>query len=1670
MKLNKRKIEKLILEYNTSKINLQEEDSANYIVSLQDVTEKVLIEESITQSEKRFKALVQHGADLTAIVKSDGTYLYVSPNYPIILGLSEEELIGKNAFDFFHPEDLDKLKAEFSKLATEKRIKSSVYRFKNKFIGWSWVRSTGTNLVDDESVRGFVINSIEVTDLIEAQQALNKSNERFEMIMQAGSESIWDYDIEKKEIFLGNGFFENFGIISKTPKQNNNLMNSLIHPKDKMRMIRSFRKDLKDVSKNEWTLNYRLLKSNGDYAYVEDKAVILRDEKGVAFRVVGAIKDVTSDFFYQELEKIEKEVMEFSMSNQMKLKQVLELYVNKLEKLFPDMLASILEVKNNKLLNIASPSLPNEYIEAINGAKIGDNEGSCGTAVHLKQRIIVSDIENDERWEKYKELAQIHGFKACWSQPIFNKDNEVVATFANYYKAIKIPSKFEEQAFERSQRLISILIEKYEYLKNIQKSNERYELINKASRDAIYEWDIQNDIFYWSDSFKTIFGHDFKEKVFSLQNWINFMHPEDDAKFKNTWDVFLKDSKHNFWIKEFRFKKADETYAYVEENGHIIRDKTGIPVRMIGVLRDISQVKLMAIQKELLSDISKFFKDDKKLKDILSAVLKHLTTIDDFSIAEIWLTNSNKKELNLVAKYAKAKQANGFYSKANLRLKVKINEGLPGKTFQSKKVQVWDEIKNIKAFARKEAAKNTNLTSAIGLPIYHNNIVIGVLILMSELSAFRVENNVEKFTELQNYLGAEIKRKQKEEEMFLLFESAPEIMAIASPNGYFTKVNPALCKLLGRSEDEIVYIPFETFIHPNDIVDTLEEYEETIKGDRRATNFINRYQTKSGNYRWISWSSSDVFDEEGNVFAFGRDVTELIELQHLLENASKLAKVGGWEIDVINNTHYWSPMTRVIHEVLDDFIPNLNDSIAFYKEEYRELITKKVKNAFKRGKSFDFEAEVVTAKGNNIWVRSIGNPEFINGKCIRLYGSFQDITETKKTEFELAQKNEYLLSNTAIILELMNSIDIIKTLENVFGIIGEIVNVDRVYFFEIDENEADGLRTFSQRIEWTNDGVPPEINNPQLQNMVFEEYKDYFRLLEKGKIITEVTSNLPENQFKELIQSQDIKSFMFFPIFVLDRFYGFIGFDDCKTERIWSETEISFLSSVTLHLSTKIQSRILDLQKNKLLDEKNKILESIGDAFFAVDKNWVVTYWNKEAEKVLSKKREDIVGKNLWEEYSDAKSLRFYSKYHKAMKTQKIVFFDEYHPNTGLWFEVTAYPSKEGLSVYFKDVSIKKIAEKQIQETNERFEKVTEATNDAIWDYNFEENQLFWSKGFSNLFQYDLNKIEPTFEFLVSCIHPEDRNYFVEKVQEFVIDSSKNNWFEEYRFLKADGTYAYIMDRAIFLRNSKGRATRAIGAMTDISYRKEYEDSLKSLNKILKKQADDLVFSNKELEQFAFVASHDLQEPLRMVTNFLSQLEKKYKDQLDEKAEMYIHYAIDGAKRMRQIILDILEFSRIGKSDESMDFIDLNQIVNEVVLFQNEVIKEKNAKIMVDELPTIFNHKTPLKQIFQNLINNALKYAKADEIPLIEIRVKELDTEWLFSVKDNGIGISDEYFNKIFEIFQRLHVREDYSGTGIGLSIVKKILENMGGKIWVESQEGQGSNFLFTIPKSNSNE
>ena len=256
-----------------------------------------------------------------------------------------------------------------------------------------------------------------------------------------------------------------------------------------------------------------------------------------------------------------------------------------------------------------------------------------------------------------------------------------------------------------------------------------------------------------------------------------------------------------------------------------------------------------------------------------------------------------------------------------------------------------------------------------------------------------------------------------------------------------------------------------------------------------------------------------------------------------------------------------------------------------------------------------------------------------------------------------------------------------------------------------------------------------------------------------------------------------------------------------------------------------------------------------------------------------------------------------------------------------------------------------------------------------------------------------------------------------------------------------------------------------IGAVQDISKLKQNEIQLQQTNAELKIRAKELAYSNKELEQFAYVASHDLQEPLRMVSSFLTQIEKKYESLLDERGKKYIHFAVDGAMRMRQIILDLLEFSRVGKSMNEEEAVNLNDLIDEIKILFRRQIEETSASISYKDLPVIQADRGPLRQVFQNLIANALLYTRPGESPTVSITVIDNKTSWQFAIADNGIGIEEEYFEKIFVIFQRLHSRDEFAGTGMGLALTKKIVEHLGGKIWVKSSGGKGSTFYFTIPK-----
>jgi signal transduction histidine kinase len=266
----------------------------------------------------------------------------------------------------------------------------------------------------------------------------------------------------------------------------------------------------------------------------------------------------------------------------------------------------------------------------------------------------------------------------------------------------------------------------------------------------------------------------------------------------------------------------------------------------------------------------------------------------------------------------------------------------------------------------------------------------------------------------------------------------------------------------------------------------------------------------------------------------------------------------------------------------------------------------------------------------------------------------------------------------------------------------------------------------------------------------------------------------------------------------------------------------------------------------------------------------------------------------------------------------------------------------------------------------------------------------------------------------------------------------------------------------------KDRMARLPNAVRSALQEKRLREERKRAQDDLAQKAEELARSNKELEQFAYVASHDLQEPLRMVAAYTQLLAERYHGKLDEQADKYINYAVDGAKRMQTLIQDLLAFSRVGRQGCDLALTDTNTVVERALANLQAAIRESGALVKHDHLPVVMANASQMTQVFQNLIGNAIKFRRAETLT-VQISAEQQGEEWIFSVADNGIGIAPQYSQDIFVIFKRLHTRAEYPGNGIGLAICRKIIEQHGGRIWVTSQEGHGSTFCFSLRASPAN-
>ena len=524
------------------------------------------------------------------------------------------------------------------------------------------------------------------------------------------------------------------------------------------------------------------------------------------------------------------------------------------------------------------------------------------------------------------------------------------------------------------------------------------------------------------------------------------------------------------------------------------------------------------------------------------------------------------------------------------------------------------------------------------------------------------------------------------------------------------------------------------------------------------------------------------------------------------------------------------------------------------------------------------------------------------------------------------------------------------------------------------------------------------------------------------------------------------------------------------------------------------------------------ILESITDAFLALDNEWRFTYMNQQAEQLLQRTREELLGKSLWDEFPEAVGLVFFEQYHQAISEQVSVEFEEFSPLLNKWFNVHAYPAREGLSVYFQDITDRKQAHQELQRQTMRSQLFAEVTLKIRQSLQIQEILQTTVTEVQRIFQTDRVLIfqlrgNGFGKIVTEVVNPQWPSVLGRNINEDYFTSEYLQRYSQGRiYTIADIEKAEIPDCLVeFMQEFNVKAKLAVpiflkeklwGLMVAhqcdtprqwSSFETELMGQLAVQIGIALAQAQlleqethqrvELARSNAELQQFASIASHDLQEPLRKIQAFSNRLNDKYSEVLTEHGRDYLERMQNAASRMQNLIDDLLTLSRVTTKAQPFVPVNLGQVTQEVLSDLEVCIQQNKGHVDVGELPTIDADPIQMRQLLQNLISNALKFHRDEEPQVVKIYSQRIDDRenpprggsavpepCQIIVEDNGIGFDEKYLDRIFNVFQRLHSRSEYEGTGMGLAICRKIAERHGGSITAESSLGQGAKFIVTLP------
>ncbi|WP_143960963.1 PAS domain S-box protein [Litoribacter populi] len=873
-----------------------------------DITEKKAVEMQLHRSEQRFKNLVQNGADIVGIINDQGIFQYVSPNTEIITGFKSEEIVGVNGFDFVHPDDIEKVSNFDEELAVTNKILLPPHRFRCKDGSYIWVDSVITNHLSDPAINGLVFNSRDITLKIQAEQELRKSEERHKLLFQLSpipqfvydSETLRIIDVNQKAISFYGYSFEEFTSLSVKD----------IRPKDEESKFLASLEKFKGKQSKAFGI-FTHLKKDGTQVRMEISGYEV-DFYGTSSVMIVAVDVTAREKALREIKNQKEKLIKAQEMAKMGYWQI-DLKDNSLYwseetyKIWEQSVENVTDV--DWFYTTVHPQDLHIIQEAF------EHSINTGKELDIEFRILF----NDNRIKWIHELGQM----------VTDKNGKQVF--------------FEGTVQDITDRKIT--------KDKLAESNQRYELITQATSEAIFDWDMVTGEVYHGQGFEKIFGLSTDTLGQSREEWNKYIHPNDKKELDSKLDDFLE-STDKTWEHECRFIGDQGSTFHVNINAIVVRNNEGIPLRLVGSLQNITGHKQQEKEKQLKFELGRAFTKTDSPQLAMANCLEKLLKYAELTYGEVWLTSfEDSNKLTLLAHKGKLKVDPSVFPTI-----MKNNQGLQGFVWDHDNITLINDLPESQHYYRKEFAKANKLKAAVAYPINSLGKSLAVLVLYSK-------NKIKSLDELNSIspstleqLASDIYRKLAETELNLFFDLSKDILAIAGYDGYVKKVNNAIYSIIGYTPEEMMEMPFESLIHPEDL-DKTREFILQTKQNKSLAHFENRYKHKKGHSVWLSWTVSP-YEQENVMFCVAKDITESKKKEmELKESSERVFNI----LDSIQDAFY----------ALDkDF------KVTYFNDEAERMLGKKKENVI----------------GKSLW------EEFPEAKSqdLKFYSEYKKVMDTQK--------------------------------------------------------------------------------------------------------------------------------------------------------------------------------------------------------------------------------------------------------------------------------------------------------------------------------------------------------------------------------------------------------------------------------------------------------------------------------------------------------------------------------------------------------------------------------------------------------------------------------------------------------------------------------------------------